>query len=197
VKDFGTRFYVTETAIKTFSVGYPNQSPLDALLTLRRENKLTPDNVQSILVKLPTDSIGIVGSSAMPDVSCQHLMAVALVKGAVSFVDSHDPGLMKDKAIMAERDKVKVVGEQSLMDPSAPRGAIVEVTMTDGKKVEHFTKFPPGTKENPLSTEQVATKTRDLITPVLGKEKSEKLIAQVSSLEKVKDIRTLRPLWTA
>jgi 2-methylcitrate dehydratase PrpD len=104
---------------------------------------------------------------------------------------------MKDKAIMAERDKVKVVGEQSLMDPSAPRGAIVEVTMTDGKKVEHFTKFPPGTKENPLSTEQVATKTRDLITPVLGKEKSEKLIAQVSSLEKVKDIRTLRPLWTA
>jgi 2-methylcitrate dehydratase PrpD len=197
VKDLGTRFYVTETAIKTFSVGYPNQSPLDALLTLRKENKLTPDNVQSILVKLPTDSIGIVGSSAMPDVSCQHLMAVALVKGAVSFVDSHDPGLMKDRAIMAERDKVKVIGEQSLMDPSAPRGAIVEVTMTDGKKVEHFTKFPPGTKENPLSTEQVATKTRDLITPVLGKEKSEKLIAQVSSLEKVKDIRTLRPLWTA
>ena len=37
------------------------------------------------------------------------------------------------------------------MDPAAPRGAIVEVTMTDGKKVEHFTKYPPGTKENPLS----------------------------------------------
>ena len=55
---------------------------------------------------------------------------------------------------------------------------------------------PPGTKENPLTTEQVAAKTRDLITPVLGKEKSEKLIAQVSDLEKVKDMRTLRPLWT-
>jgi 2-methylcitrate dehydratase PrpD len=196
VKDLGHRFYVTETAIKTFSVGYPNQSPLDALLTLRKDNKLTPDNVQSILVKLPTDSIGIVGSSAMPDVSCQHLMAVALVKGAVSFIDSHDQGLMKDKAILAQRDKVKVVAEQSLMDPAAPRGAIVEVTMTDGQKVEHFTKFPPGTKENPLTTEQVAAKTRDLITPVLGKEKSEKLIAQVLDLEKVKDMRTLRPLWT-
>ena len=43
VKDLGTRFYVTETAIKTFSVGYPNQSPLDAFLTLRKQYGLTPD----------------------------------------------------------------------------------------------------------------------------------------------------------
>jgi 2-methylcitrate dehydratase PrpD len=65
----GSKFYVTETAIKTFSVGYPIQSPLDALLALRREYKLTPDNVSSILVKIPTDAIGIVGESAMPDVN--------------------------------------------------------------------------------------------------------------------------------
>jgi hypothetical protein len=43
VKDLGSRFYVTETAIKTFSVGYPIQSPLDAMLTLRKQHGLTPD----------------------------------------------------------------------------------------------------------------------------------------------------------
>jgi 2-methylcitrate dehydratase PrpD len=197
VKDLGSHFYVTETAIKTFSVGYPNQSPLDALLKLRKENNLTPDNVQSILVKLPTDAIGIVSGSAMPDVDCQHLVALALVKGAVSFVDSHDQALMKDKTILAQRAKVQVVAEQSLMDPAAPRGAIVEVTMTDGKKVDHFTKYPPGTKENPLSTEQVSAKTRDLMAPVIGRDKANKLIDQVNALEKVKDMRSLRPLWTA
>ena len=197
IKDLGKKFYVTETAIKTFSVGYPNQSALDALLQLRKEHRLTPDNVQSILVKLPTDAIGIVGNSAMPDVSCPHLVAVALAKGAVSFTDSHDEALMKNKAIVAQRDKVKVVGEPSLMDPAAPRGAIVEVTMTNGEKFDHFTKYPPGTKENPLSTEAVAAKTRDLITPVLGHDKAEKLITEVGNLEKVKDMRALRPLWTA
>ena len=36
VADLGRRFYVNETAIKTFSVGYPIQAPLDALLTLRK-----------------------------------------------------------------------------------------------------------------------------------------------------------------
>jgi 2-methylcitrate dehydratase PrpD len=192
----GSKFYVTETAIKTFSVGYPIQSPLDATLTLRKQYGLTPDNVKSILVKLPTDAIGIVATSAMADVNCPHLVSLALVKGAVSFIDSHDQALMKDPVLMAQRAKVTVQPEASLMDPAAPRGAIVQVTMTDGKVVEHFTKFPPGTKENPLSVEAVSAKTRDLIAPVLGAEKAEKLIQAINNLETLQDIRSLRPLMT-
>jgi hypothetical protein len=36
VAGLGSRFFVTETAIKPFSVGYPIQAPLDAFLTLLR-----------------------------------------------------------------------------------------------------------------------------------------------------------------
>jgi 2-methylcitrate dehydratase PrpD len=193
----GSKFYVTETAIKTFSVGYPIQSPLDATLTLRKQYGLTPDNVTSILVKLPTDAIGIVATSAMADVNCPHLVSLALLKGAVSFVDSHDQSLMKDPVLMALRAKVTVQPEQALMDPAAPRGALVQVVMSDGKMVEHFTKFPPGTKENPLSVEAVSAKSRDLMTPVLGMEKTNKLIDTINKLEAVKDINVLRALITA
>jgi 2-methylcitrate dehydratase PrpD len=196
LEGLGSRFYVTETAIKTFSVGYPIQSPLDAILTLRKQFGLTPDNVRSILVKLPTDATGIVGTSAMPDVNCPHLVALALVKGAVSFVDSHDQALMRDPKILEQRAKVTVTGDAALMDPAAPRGAIVEVTLMDGRKVDHFTKFPPGTKENPLNTEAVSTKTRDLMVPVLGPDKTEKLIELINNLETLQDIRSLRPLMT-
>ncbi|MBO0752462.1 MAG: MmgE/PrpD family protein, partial [Bradyrhizobiaceae bacterium] len=195
VKDLGTRFFVTESAIKTYSVGYPIQSPLDALLALRKQHDLTPANVRSILVRLPTDAIGIVGSSAMPDVNCQHLVAVALVRGTVSFVDSHDVKLMQDPAILEQRAKITLSGDEKLMDPAAPRSAVVEVTLNDGSKVEHFTRFPPGTKENPLSTEAVSAKARDLMVPVLGPEKTEKLIATINRLERVEDIRELRPLF--
>jgi 2-methylcitrate dehydratase PrpD len=183
----GARFYVTESAIKTFSVGYPIQSPLDALLTLRKQAGLTPDNVQRILVKVPSDAIGIVGESAMPDVNCPHLVAL----------DSHDTSLMRDPQILAQRAKVEVVGDKALVDPAAPRGARVEVTLTDGRKVEHHTKFPPGTKENPLSTERVNAKVRDLIVPVIGAEKADRLIEQVNRLETLDDMRKLRPLLTA
>lgn len=197
LEGLGSRFYVTETAIKTYSVGYPNQSALDALLLLRRQHGLTPDNVRSILVKLPVDAVGIVGDSAMPDVNCQHLVSVALLKGAVSFKDSHDQSLMKDPAVLAIRRKVQVDGDPALMDPAAPRGAVVEVTTTDGRQVAHHTRFPPGTKENPLSTEAVNAKARDLMAPVLGDRRTDRLIEQINALEKLDDVRRLRSLLTA
>jgi 2-methylcitrate dehydratase PrpD len=197
VADLGKRFYVTETAIKTFSVGYPIQSPLDAFLTLRKQYSLTPQNVKSILVKVPTDAGGIVGDSAMPDVNAQHMVAVALVKGAVSFADSHDVALMRDATMREQRTKVTLVTDAELNDPAAPRGAIVEVTMTGGKKVTHHTKYPPGTKENPLSTEGVAGKTRDLMGPVLGVERTSKLIEALARLETISHVRELRSLISA
>jgi 2-methylcitrate dehydratase PrpD len=132
----------------------------------------------------------------MPDVNCQHLVAVALVKGAVSFADSHDVALMHDPRILAQRSKITVVPDAALMDPAAPRGGIVQVTTTDGRTVEHFTRFPPGTKENPLSTEAVSAKARDLMAPVLGAARTEQLIERINRLETLDNIRQLRPLIT-
>ncbi len=62
--------------------------------------------------------------------------------------------------------------------------------------IGHFTKYPPGTKENPLSTEAVSAKTRDLMAPVLGADRAEKLIAQINTLESLGDICELRSLFT-
>src|SRR5258708_38002598 len=66
--DLGSRFYVTESAIKAYPVGYPIQAALDAFLALRRENNLLPDNVERIVVKLPADDAGIVAHTSRPDV---------------------------------------------------------------------------------------------------------------------------------
>jgi 2-methylcitrate dehydratase PrpD len=197
VAGLGTRFFVTESAIKTFSVGYPIQAPLDAILTLRRQHNLTPANVEHILVRLPTDGANIVNNSAMPDVNCQHLVSVALARGAVSFEDSHSRPLMQDPMILAIKRKVELVGDRALMDPEAPRSGFVEVTMTGGRKVNHFTRHPPGTKENPLDTAGVNAKVRDLMAPVLGTQKTEALITQINTLEALDDIRKLRPLLIA
>jgi hypothetical protein len=69
--------------------------------------------------------------------------------------------------------------------------------LTDGRQVSHHTKFPPGTKENPLSTADVNEKAKGLMAPVLGAEKTTRLIAQLNDLENLRDIRDLRPLFTA
>ena len=65
--------------------------------------------------------------------------------------------------------------------------AIVTVTTNDGQQFRHFTKYPPGTVENPMSQDEVANKARDLIGPVLGGQKTEMLIKTILQLETLKD----------
>ena len=196
VSGLGSRFFVTETAIKVFSVGYPIQAPLDAFLRLSRQHGLTVNNVERIVVRLPEDGARIVDNRSMPDVNCQHIIAMALVDGTVSFSDSHSYGRMADPQVRAVKERVQLVADRALMDPAAPRSGLVEVTLRDARTVSHFTRHAPGTKENPLDTEGVNAKARVLMAPVLGAERTEEIIQRVNALEELDNARELRPFLT-
>ena len=197
IAGLGKRFFVMETAIKPYSVGYPIQAALAAFLKLHGEHKLTPAGVERIVVRLPEDGARIVNNRAMPDVNCQHIIALALVEGTVSFEDSHSYERMKDPRVLAVKERIELVADKALMDPDAPRGSKVEVTLTGGKTVSHHMRHAPGTKENPMTTDEVNAKARTLMAPVLGAKATEELIKRVNELEKVKDVRELRPFLTA
>ena len=192
VSGLGSRYFVTETAIKPFSVGYPIQSPLDAFLRLHREHGLTVNNVERIVVRLPEDGARIVNNRSMPDVNCQHIIALALVNGTVSFADSHSYERMADPEVRAAKERVQLVADPRLMDPAAPRSGLVEVTLRDGRTVSHFTRHAPGTKENPMDTESVNAKARLLMAPVLGAGKTEEIIRRVNAPEELDDVRELQ-----
>jgi 2-methylcitrate dehydratase PrpD len=194
VAGLGSRFFVTETAIKVFSVGYPVQAPLDAFLTLRDAHALTVENVERIIARLPEDGARIVDDRAMPDVNLQYALAVALIDGTLSFDASHSYERMKDPQVLAVKQRVQLVGDRALMDPSAPRSGRVDVILRDGRTVTHFTRHAPGTKENPLDTARVTAKTRALMTPVIGARRTDAVIERVNSLEQLRSIRELSGL---
>jgi hypothetical protein len=83
---------------------------------------------------------------------------------------------------------------RALMDPAAPRSGQVEVSLRDGRKVSHFTRHAPGSKENRLDTHGVMAKARSLMVPVLGAAKAEALIQHVNTLEELRSVRELVPL---
>ena len=196
VKDLGSRYFITETAIKPYSVGYPIQAALDAFFTLHRRYGLTVDNVASITVRLPRDGAGVVNDRSMPDVNCQHMIAVALMDGQVTFESTHAYQRMTDPDTLAVKERVTLIPDEELMDPSAPRSGKVTAHLKDGRAVEHFTPHAYGTKENPMSTDDVNSKVRSLIEPVLGSEKTEAIIDRINHLEQVSDVRELMPLLT-
>jgi 2-methylcitrate dehydratase PrpD len=189
VADLGSRFWVTDTAIKTFSVGYPIQAPLDALLTLRRQHGLTADNVDRVVARLPADGAGVVNGRSMPDVNIYYVLAVGLLDGTVSFADSHSFEKMKDPRVTAVMKRVELVADRALMDPAAPRSGLVEITLRDGRQVSHFTRHAPGTKENPISTDVINEKVRDLMAPVVGAQRTEEIIRRVHAIEQVANVR--------
>jgi len=194
VSGLGERFFITETAIKVFSVGYPIQAPLYAFLVLRKEHALTLGNVERIVVRLPEDGARIVDDRAMPDVNLQYVLASALIDGTLSFDASHSYERMRDAQILAVKKRIQLVGDRSLMDPAAPRSGRVEVTLRDGRTVSHFTKHAPGTKENPLDTAQVVAKARELMIPVIGARRTNAVIDRVNALEQLKSVRELASL---
>jgi 2-methylcitrate dehydratase PrpD len=197
VAALGRRFYVEETSIKTFPVGYPIQSPLAAFLSLRAEHDLTPDNVRRIALRLPEDGARIVDGRAMPDVNVQHIVALALVDGEINFENSHSYERMKDPRVLAARERIELVADPQLVSVEAPRSGFVEVTLADGRRVSKLVRHAPGTPENPLDTAGVAEKARSLMGPILGAERSTALIGRVLELETLADARDLRPLLSS
>lgn len=194
VAELGRRFYVAESAIKTYPVGYPIQSPLAALFALTAEHGITAADVTHVLVRLPEDGARIVDNREMSDVNCQHIIALALVDGAITFENSHARERMSDPRVVAMRERVELVADPSLVVPEAPRSGFVELTLRDGRHVSRFVRYPPGTPENPLDTAGVHAKARSLLAPVLGATRADALLERLEALETVADMRELRPL---
>jgi hypothetical protein len=75
------------------------------------------------------------------------------------------------------------------------RQGIVEVRLHDGRKLKHHTRAVRGTAENPMTRAEVDEKCFDLMAPIIGKVRARKLCDAVWMLEKIRDVRDLRPLW--
>ena len=194
VDKLGERYEVSGTTIKRWTVGAPIQPPLDALEILLKRHPFEPDQVQQVVVRAATSSAYTVDNRDMPDICLQHMVAVMLIDKTASFKAAHDKPRMQDPAVLRQRAKVQLVPEAELEHLLPKRVAIVEVTLTDGTKLSERVEAVRGTPENPMSREEIVTKCRDLIHPVLGEPACNALIEKILNLEKIKSIHELRPL---
>lgn len=193
VDKLGERYEVARTDIKKWSAGMPIQAPLDALEILQKKHPFTADQVQQVAVRLAPEEGAIVDNREIPDISLQHIIAMMLIDKTISFRSAHDKARMQDPAVLRERAKVQLVPDEDLGRLMPRRQSIVEVTLTDGTKLREHVDSVRGTAANPMPSDEVRAKARDLMVPILGPASTASLIERVFALEKVKDIRELRP----
>ncbi|MBU3935766.1 MmgE/PrpD family protein, partial [Patescibacteria group bacterium] len=197
VEELGYRYEIQFCDIKKYSVGSPIQAPLDALLILRKKYDLTAANVQSMIVRVPDDRVIMVRDRLMPDVDLKYILAVALLDGDVTFEASHSHERMRDPAVLAITERITLVGDPGLRTAKIKRGGIVEITTWDGAQLREHVELVRGRPGNPMSDQEMEKKCTDLMKPILGEDKTENLIDQIWNLEKVKNMRDLRPLLSA
>ena len=194
IDELGQRYEVAQTNIKKWPVGFPLQAPLDALQALQKRHPFSADEVQHVTVRIATQQAAMVNNRAMPDINLQHIVALMLINKTVTFQSADDEALMRDPAVLRQQSKVELIGDEALQRLMPQRQAIVDLTLTDGTHLSERIEALRGTTKNPMTREEIRAKASNLMTPILGAEQSDKLIERILALEKVKNIRELRPL---
>jgi 2-methylcitrate dehydratase PrpD len=194
VEKLGDRYEIAQTDIKKWTVGSPIQGPLDAMDAIRHRRPFEADQVRRVVVRLAPSVAAVVDNRDIPDICLQHMLAVMLMDKTVSFHAAHDKARMQDPATLRERAKVELVRDEELAKLLPVRIAVVDVQLDDGTQLSERVSAVRGTPRNPMSRTEVMEKARDLIAPVLGSEKSGRLIHTVYAMEAVTNIRALQPL---
>ena len=138
-----------------------------------------------------------VNNRNLPDICLQHLCAVMLLDGIVTFESSHDVGRMQDPAVLALRNRIELYGDDALAKAMPSRQGIVEMTLSDGRNLRNHVTAVRGTAQNPMTRAEVDEKSFHLMAPILGKARARKLCDAVWDLEKVEDLGLLSPLLRA
>ena len=193
----GSTFEIMNTNIKRWSVGSPIQAPLDSLLDLIRAHGIRAGDVERLTVRVAKQGANTTDNRTMPDICMQHMCSVMLIDGIVTFISSHDEKRMKDPKVLALRGRMELFGDEALTRVLPSRQGIVELRLKDGRELRHHTKAVRGTAQNPMKREEVDEKAYHLMAPILGKARARKLCDAVWALERMSNMRKLRPLLRA
>ncbi|MGH7795628.1 MAG: MmgE/PrpD family protein [Candidatus Binatia bacterium] len=192
--ELGQRFTITTCLVKKYPVGSPMMETVDATLALLAKNAIDAGNIEKVIVRIPESGARTVNNRHMPDVNVQYMVASILIDGKLTFESAHDYERFQNPRVLALKEKVRLIGDET-MERSGPRfQGRVEVTFKDGRTLSEHVSNCRGRPENPMSPEEVEKKAAWLMEPVLGKTNVDQIVETVRAIESVSSVRDLMRL---
>lgn len=170
---------------------------IDALLSLRKEHKLRPEDVERVecamdyrrrsVLLYDRPETGLQGKFSM-----QFCLAVALLEGQMGLRQVTDEKV-RDPAVRSwmERIEVYVHPEQKTQESLKNRFIDVKVVTRDGRELAKRVYKAKGNPEVPLSAEELTAKFRDCASIALPVDQVESCLKLLSRLEELEDTRWL------
>ena len=199
---FAERFLTLDVGVKPYCCCAAQHTVIDAAELIRARG-IDPAAIESVtILQLPRE-VGNVGQIVHPEDVIQaqfcgrFACAMRLVKGGNGYYD-YTMENIADPAITALIDKIGYAADDEravLADGDGP--ARVTVRMADGTAYEETVSFAKGTKQNPLTEDELVAKFRDLTSRALTPERADRVIEMVMNLEAEESITRLTSLLTA
>src|SRR4029077_10139397 len=157
---------------------------LDSLEALGLDAPVDAHAIERVTIELPSFEAPVVDNRDMPNINLQHLAAVFLIEGELSFEAAHDLSRFENPEIRAVRDKIVLVASEALQTERG-RQAIVTLRDVSGCVRLHRPRHVRGTWGNPMPRSEIDAKARDLIDPILGSERTSHLLSSLWRLERI------------
>ncbi len=187
----GEHWELQRNGLKPYANGVVSHPIQDAVIRLRNEHALTPDQVVKIearvcplvleLMNRPNPTTGLDAKF-----SFQHCAAAALVDGAGHDAQFSDARVL-DPVIASVRSRVSATVNQAIPEHEV----FVTITLTDGREVSTHVEHASGSPENPLSDATLDTKFRALVEPVIGASRAATLLDVARNLDGAPNVAEL------
>jgi 2-methylcitrate dehydratase PrpD len=196
LEGLGNEFELLDTGIsvKNYPCCFGTHRAIQAIIDLRAEHGLQPDQVERISVLMPRGaaaplihsrpSTGLEGKFSM-----EYCAAAALIDGRVGLSTFDDAAVRRPEAQMLLR---RVLLEEADVD-SAPADGFAEVhlAMRDGNAMVRRVDEPRGSPDQPLSLAELTAKFADCAGPVIGSEATDTALGLLLELDRAESIAAL------
>jgi 2-methylcitrate dehydratase PrpD len=185
---WGERWELRMNGLKPYANGVVSHPIQDAVISLRNQHGLTPDNVTAInarvhplvleLMNRPDPRRGLEGKF-----SFQHCAAAALVDGAGHHAQFSDAKVL-DPTIASVRARVAAEIDGSMREDEV----YVSIALADGSTVDTHVEHATGSPDNPMTDAALEKKYGDLAGEIVGAKQSGDLLAAVWALDGAKSV---------
>ena len=198
LNELGTAYELINSGIriKPYPCGGLTHPAIDGVLEFKTKYGITAEMVESIDVGVARHTFerivfrvpenGLQGKFSMP-----YLLARAIIDGKL-FLDAFTDSAVKDKNVLRLAEKIQMHLDPDLQ-PTAQgsRPCKVTIRLRDGRSFSRQIDYAKGSRETPMSDEELKQKFIGCAREVLDESSIERIIEYVEHLETLEDVRPL------
>ncbi len=187
----GDSWNLGSNGYKLYPSGSLTHPMIDGVIALMTENDVEPGDVTVIDIRVAAPAARFTDlpqptTPLQAKFSLRHCAAAAAIFRRLG-PDELAQAILTRSDVVDLRDRVKVVSDPAL----GKQDADVEITLASGQTLSAEVRGNRGTPSAPLDDDELDAKFRELVGPVLGSERTERLLATCWRFDELDDVSQL------